>query len=250
MRVDNDVLRVLDAAECDGNELRLTGGQLDRQMYVRVNKVLEAAGGKWNRKAKAHVFEDLAGDAIEQVILTGEVVSAKQEFGFFPTPASVVMRLLELAKIDTGMEVLEPSAGRGHIVGPLVGCGAIVDCVELLPANVDHLEEAAYARAITEGDFLGLRPNPTYDRVVMNPPFARQADIRHVSHALGFLKPDGLLVSVMSNGVRFRENRLTVEFRDMAAARGGWLEDLPEKAFRESGTDVCSCIVVIPGGAA
>jgi 16S rRNA G1207 methylase RsmC len=35
----------------------------------------------------------------------------------------------------------------------------------------------------------------------MNPPFARQADIHHVNHALKFLKPDGLLVSVMSAGV-------------------------------------------------
>ena len=45
MRVDDDVLAVLSAAEVAGNEIRLIG-QLDRAMYNKVNKVIEAAGGK------------------------------------------------------------------------------------------------------------------------------------------------------------------------------------------------------------
>ncbi len=54
MRVEDDVLAVLSRAETNGNALVLIG-QLDRLMYERTNKVLEAAGGKWNRKAKAHM---------------------------------------------------------------------------------------------------------------------------------------------------------------------------------------------------
>lgn len=56
MRVDDEVLAVLSRAETNGFELKLTG-QLDRKLYERTNKVLEAAGGKWSRKAKAHIFE-------------------------------------------------------------------------------------------------------------------------------------------------------------------------------------------------
>jgi hypothetical protein len=52
MRVEDEVLAVLSRAETNGNALTLTG-RLDRKMYERTNKVLEAAGGKWNRKAKA-----------------------------------------------------------------------------------------------------------------------------------------------------------------------------------------------------
>ena len=64
-----------------------------------------------------------------------------------------------------------------------------------------------------------------------------------------FLKPDGLLTSVMSAGVSFRDNRLTQDFRDMIRARGGDIEALPEGAFKAYGTMVNTIIATIPGGA-
>lgn len=72
MRVDDAVLQVLSGAELEGNALRLTG-QLDRAMYTKVIKVIEAAGGKWSRSAKAHLFDRPASDLVEEIILTGEV---------------------------------------------------------------------------------------------------------------------------------------------------------------------------------
>lgn len=81
----------------------------------------------------------------------------------------------------------------------------------------------------------------------MNPPFGRQADIKHVSHALKFLKPGGLLVSVMASSVTFRSNKLTTDFRQLIVDRGGHIKELPEGAFKSSGTMVNTVIVVIPG---
>ena len=72
----------------------------------------------------------------------------------------------------------------------------------------------------------------------MNPPFSRQADIHHVNHAIKFLKPGGVLVSVMSAGVTFRTNRLTDDFRRMVIAHNGQIGALPAGAFKESGTMV------------
>ncbi len=244
MRVENEVLAVLSRANTEGNALMLVG-QLDRRMYERTNKVLEAAGGKWNRKAKAHVFEIDAAEAIEQIILTGEI-TVPQDFGYFPTPAPIVTRLLELADIDPNMLVLEPSAGKGNIARAVADIAA-VDCVELLQKNVDALHAGEFARDVIMGDFLTLVPTPTYDRVVMNPPFARQDDIRHVQHALRFLKPEGRLVSVMASSILFRDNRLTTDFRAMLDERGGDIEECPEGAFKESGTMVRTVIVTIPG---
>ena len=246
MRVDQEVLTVLSRASIEGNALTLVG-QLDRKIYERTNKVLEAAGGKWNRKAKAHVFDGSAADTIEQIILTGEI-TVPQDFGYFPTPAPIVARLLGIADIKPGMLALEPSAGQGNIANQVAGI-AEVDCVELLPKNVAALRAAGLAREVVEGDFLTIAPAPIYDRVVMNPPFGKQADIKHVLHALRFLKPDGLLVSVMAAGVLFRDNRLTTEFRGLISARGGEIEECPEGAFREAGTMVRTVIVTIPGAA-
>ncbi|MGI0509077.1 SAM-dependent methyltransferase [Burkholderia sp. ZZQ-2] len=243
MRITTDVLATLSAAETTGNQLKLVG-QLERSLYERTNKVLEAAGGKWNRKAKAHVFDGDAGDAIEQIILTGEI-TIPQDFGYFPTPSSVVDRLIELADVRNGHRVLEPSAGRGNIACAFRDTA--VDCYELLPVNVDALKALGYDHwSITLADFLAVEPSPVYDRVVMNPPFEKRADIHHVRHALRFLVPDGRLVSVMSAGVLFRTDRLTSEFRALVDERGGSIEELPEGAFKASGTMVNTVIAVIP----
>lgn len=243
MKVDNEVLAVLSNAETTGSILKLTG-QLDRALYTRTNKVLEAAGGKWNRKAGGHAFPGDAAEAMEQILLTGQV-TIPQDFGYFPTPAPIFARLLELARIKPGMEVLEPSAGQGAIANA-VATIATVDCIELLEANADKIAVGGNVRSLLRGDFLAQFPQQRYDRVVMNPPFGKQDDIRHVNHALQFLKPGGLLVAVMATGVLFRENRLTVEFRNLVANRGGAIDELPEGAFKASGTMVRTVIATIP----
>ncbi len=247
MKVDDEVLRVLSNATTDGDALTLVG-TLDRKLYMRTNDVLEAGGGKWNKKAKAHLFEGGAAEAMEEIILTGEVTlkrTIQQDFGYFPTPAPIVARLMEVAEIGPGMKALEPSAGRGNIAKALVAAEAVVDCVELLPDNAYAFEAMALNKFLV-CDFLALEAEPIYDRVVMNPPFAKQADIHHVNHALKFLKPDGHLVAIMSSSVSFRDNKLTSDFRELVESRGGYIEALPDAAFKESGTLVRTVLVVVP----
>ncbi len=247
MQVDQEVMKVLSRALIKGNALTIEG-QLDRNLYTRTNKVLEAAGGEWSRKAKAHLFKSDAIDAIEPILLTGEV-TRPQDFGFFPTPAAIVSRLLELADLgDCGMAAIEPSAGNGAIAYELAK-RVEVDCVELQPAKMATINIGGGIRKVLCGDFLRLEPMThwqDYDRAVMNPPFERQADIHHVLHAMKFLKPGGLLVSVMSAGILFRDNRLTNGFRAFLDDRGAIIEENPDGAFRESGTMVRTVNVVIP----
>jgi phospholipid N-methyltransferase len=246
MNIDSAVLDVLSNATMSGNSLKLTG-QLNRPLYVITNKVLEAAGGKWNRKAQAHVFDGDAAEIMDQIILTGKVLNKKQELGYFPTPPAVVKRLLELAQIEPGMRVLEPSAGTGNILKAIIPSADKV-AVEVNPEFIPKLALCGSGILVVEGDFLAI-PNARlrpFDRVVMNPPFApRQADIRHVNHALTFLKPGGRLVSVMSSSVTFRTNALTDSFRFRLPGFKGTIEALPENAFAESGTNVNTVIVTM-----
>lgn len=249
MKIENDVLAVLSRADVGGNAVTLVG-QLDRKLYERTNKVLEAAGGKWNRSAKAHLFDGDALARIEQIILTGDIIIPKDEFEFFPTPPAVVALLLERADIGDGMMVLEPSAGRGAIALAVhaAASGVMLDMYELMPANNEALLalDLPLSGVAPPIDFLEVVPTPLYDRVVMNPPFSRQADIHHVLHALQFLKPGGRLVSVMAASVAFRENKLTATFREVVATRGGTIEPLPDGSFKASGTMVGTVIVTIP----
>ena len=66
MKISQDVLQALDAADADGPLLHLRG-QLDRKTYTAVAKVIEAAGGMWVRGRGAHVFDGDAAEAIEPI---------------------------------------------------------------------------------------------------------------------------------------------------------------------------------------
>ena len=81
MQVDSEVLSVLSRATTNGTALTLVG-QLDRKLYERTNKVLEAAGGKLGPPGKAHVFADDAATRMEQILLTGDIVIPKDEFNY------------------------------------------------------------------------------------------------------------------------------------------------------------------------
>lgn len=242
LKVSEPVMAVLSTARTEGNALFLTSGQLDRKLYEATNKVLEAAGGKWNRSKRAHLFPGDAAEAMDQVLISGEI-TRPQDFGFFPSPRAVVERLFELADLSSDHVALEPSAGTGAIALPLSKIVAALDCVELQEKHAKSLQAAGLT--VRHGDFLSIHATPTYDRVVMNPPFAKQADIRHVMHAASFLKPGGRLVSVMASGVKFREDRTAVVFRSFLSEHGGEIEDLPEDSFKESGTSVNTVIVTL-----
>lgn len=239
--IEPEVLAVLAEGTCEGMQFRLPPRQLDRKLYARTNQVLEALGGKWNTRAKAHVFGEPCEGRIESAVDTGSY-TRPDDMGWFPTPAPLAARVVEVARIEKGMRVLEPSAGEGAIAAAARNAGAQVACIELDGSRVAALmKRFGDDGRITQGDFLQTTPAPVFDRVVMNPPFARRADVHHVNHAMKFLKPGGRLVAIMSAGVGFREDALTREFR----ARCESIEALPEGSFRCSGTDVNTVLVTL-----
>ena len=229
----------------DGNKAFINSdeGPLERKLYMKVDEVLKALGGKWTTKVKAHVFGEDAEPLIEAAVLTG-TYTKPGDMGWFPTPSSVVEKLIELADLKKGMTALEPSAGGGAIAFALKVLGLKVDVVEIDPKRIALLGDNF--ESCTTANFLTLVEDTEYDRVVMNPPFApAQADIDHVMHAFKFLKPGGRLVSVMASGVKFRDNKKAVSFRDFVKANDGEIIDLPEGSFKISGTNVNTVIVVL-----
>lgn len=244
-QISQDVLKVLDAATIEGALLTLNGS-LDRKLYTDTNKVIEAAGGKWNRAKKAHVFDGEAIDAIEPIILTGEYRLTKQDFGQFDTPLDLAFEVVAKADIEPGMAVLEPSAGIGNLIRAIVAAGGVAHAFEIDDKRRATLEASGLMRfPVASGDFLAFDAAPAFSRVVMNPPFAKQDDIRHVLHAFKFLVKGGRLVAIMSNSVMFRDNKLATDFRAFVSAHGGTITALPEGSFKESGTGVNTCVVTI-----
>ena len=245
-KIENDVLMVLSTLEINGNNVRITK-QLDRKLYLAVNKVLERIGGKWNRKVKAHIFDTDPTDRLNNVIECGEL-DPEVKTGYFPTPIKIVDKMIELADIGASQRILEPSAGQGHIADRIVRHlmdmhvpTIDVRICETLPENVRTLKENGW---IVEGDFFEFKSechlrDITFDRILMNPPFENQSDLLHVAIAFSMLAPDGIIVAIMSVGVTFRENKKTVKFREkILKPHCTHLEHLTSGAFKESGTMV------------
>ena len=79
MKVNEMVRDILAECVVEENVLKLPERQLDRNTYVAVNKVLEAMGGKWNRKVKGHIFEQSPASTLEEIVLSGEYTDEKEE---------------------------------------------------------------------------------------------------------------------------------------------------------------------------
>jgi predicted RNA methylase len=246
--IERHILEILEQSTLQGVFLRLPSRQLDRATYAAVNKVIEAAGGKWSRSKKAHVFDGDAAEVIEPILLTGQYSRTKQDFGQFDTPEDIADYVVGLADIAPGMEVLEPSAGIGKLVDPIERAGGRVTAFEI---DAKRLNACTARFALSGGahlcDFMTVVPEEEdqFDRVVMNPPFAKRADIRHVTHACAFLKPGGRVVAIMSAAITFRSDALAVKFRDFVRSFGGTIDSLPEGAFKSSGTMVNTVVVVL-----
>lgn len=245
MKIDQNTMEILSRVTIEGNKIFLTCGQLDRKQYVAVNKVLETLGGKWARKEGAHLYAEDPTQAFEEIMLSGEI-KPPEDYGCFYTPDAVAQQVIDIAEIVPEHAVLEPSAGQAAILKKVPKC-ARLDCVEFLDSNVKILQSLGYNPI--QADFLSITNLlGKYDRIVANPPFFYkghpQADIDHVSHMVNFLNPGGRIVSVMSAGIVFRQNKKSEAMREFIEAHGEIIP-LPEKSFKESGTNVNTIIAVI-----
>lgn len=255
-KIDDAVLGVLSRLSYDvdkeaGHTVAfINDGQLDPKLYKKLDEVLKSLGGKWNRHKKGHVFADNPHTKIDAALITGEFQETTA-FDFFETPYSLAQRMVEEAGIRDLPEfstVLEPSAGRGGIadaIRAVLPGNCRLDLCELREDNRQVLEDKGYK--VGAYDFMGARPmhdEGVYDRIVMNPPFSKQQDIDHVLHAFLHLKTGGKLVAIMSAGVRFRENKRAVAFRERVD-ECGHIEDLPEGTFKGSGTMVNTVLVTM-----
>lgn len=256
-KLSNEAIEVLASMAFEGNQARITTGDLDRKLYTEVNEVLAALGGKWNRKAKAHVFENDPQAAIEQVTIDGTFTDEKREFEFFATPLEVAAKLIESLDIQPNDKVLEPSCGEGALIRAVLGkqSKAEITAIDIRQSSIDklidHVQTYSLNVTLIVGDFLKQKPGHNllrrqFDFIVMNPPFSKQQDIDHILHAHKFLKAGGNLVSIAGAGLQFRSNRKTVEFREFVQKHGGTIEPLPPSSFKSSGTNVNTVIVKIP----
>jgi hypothetical protein len=241
-------LDVLQQCSVEGNVVRLPNVQLDRETYKEVAKKLELIGGKWKGgKIAGFVFPQDPTVLLEQ-IATGENRNLKKEFQFFATPSALADKLVQLAEIKAGHFVLEPSAGQGAIVEAVTKQfpDMLVDCFELMDINREILKRKPGALIIGD-DFFKIKEydRVEYDRIIANPPFSKNQDIDHIVKMYDVLAEGGRLVSIASKHWQLSSNKKEIQFREWLKSLGAEVIDIEAGAFKDSGTMISSCIIVI-----
>jgi hypothetical protein len=205
--------------------------------------VMLSLGAKWASR-KGFVFpDDVDGAETVRIALEkGEIIDWDGA-GFFPTPDdladSLVARFVDLPEVP---HVLEPSGGTGSLVRAMRRRHKWAEfyACELIDKNRDELEKLRVD--LVGRDFMALTPDEfggeNIHAIVMNPPFAKRADIKHITHAIDFLNPGGQLAAIASAGVLYRDDKLANDFRTLVTHHGGVIEPNPEGSFASSGTMV------------
>lgn len=195
---------------------------------------------KWTlldiNKALAEFYGEVLPDAEAEGVKPSASTAVAKDLQFYWSPPAVVAAALEHAGISPresysyGREmpdyrVLEPSCGDGRILDELRERGCRALGFEYHPARA--AEARAKGHSVVTANFLEQAASPEFDKVVMNPPFYGRHYVKHVRHALKFLKPGGTLVAILPATAHYDHGELNGDWRD-----------LPVGSFAEAGTNV------------
>lgn len=156
-------------------------------------------------------------------------------FNLFQTPEEIADQMVEIAA-PRG-RILEPSAGLGRLYRAIRK--VTDDHITMVEINTDccrelyHASESDRRCMIFNRDFMEWRKG-LYDTIVMNPPFQRGTDIKHIDRAVPMLKTGGRLVSLCYWGVKQKKRFADCDVRV-----------LPAGSFKSEGTKADIAMVII-----
>ncbi|SHG79094.1 Methyltransferase domain-containing protein [Kaistia soli DSM 19436] len=189
-------------------------------------------------RALAEFYGEVLPDAEGEEPSRKPSTAVAKDLQFYPTPQAVIAEIVEAASIPdlpglrngwrdqpAPLRVLEPSCGDGRIMRAISKRGHSVVGIEVHPGRAEKARQSGLS--VVTSNFLEQPAEPTFDRVVMNPRFYGRHYLHHVRHALRFLKPGGLLVTVLP----------ATAWYDHGELKGRW-QDLPVVSFAESGTNI------------
>ena len=203
---------------------------------TKANKILADYYGE--------VIPDAAPKDEDPATFTSRSNLPAKNLQFYHTPNAAAAQVIDYLTSREPLNILEPSASKGHLVRPLLAKGHTVTAIEIHADRVAALRECEGPRcAVIEGNFLNQPARPVFDAVVMNPPFYKTHWLDHLRHAYEFLKPDGQLIAILPASAQVAETTAHVRFRRWAEKMNGggrfaMFTDLPAGSFAEAGTNI------------
>ncbi len=181
---------------------------------------------------------------------------------FFPTPKTLIEKMLRDVSLRKIKNILEPSAGKGDIVDEIqrrmkedieTQWGwfksermADIDTIEINP-DLRHVLGGKGYRVIHD-DFLTLHTFKHYDLIIMNPPFDQGE--KHLEKALEIQKDGGAIICILNAETIRKPNNLTrVRVCDTLKQYGASIEFLADEfrhAERKTNVEIALIKVIIP----
>lgn len=241
------VEEILKHCTLENSVMKLPKVQFNKKSYAEAKKWIEEAGGSWQGgKTQGFTFP-FNPERVFSILHEGKRCNLAQEYQFFETPTEVADWLVMIAGgIHDGESVLEPSAGRGALVKSILrACPNIeVDCYEAMPENIEILSKIHGVRLLGN-DFTKRENSKLYSKIIANPPFCKNQDIRHVRIMYDMLEPGGTLASITSAHWEFSEEKECKDFRQWMEDVGGCKYEIESGSFKESGTGIKTLAIVI-----
>lgn len=237
---------ILKHCTLEDNVLKLPRVQFNKKSYAEAKKWIEEAGGSWQGgKVQGFTFPFNA-DRVFSILHEGKRCNLQQDFQFFATPPEVADWLVMLAGgVHEDEKVLEPSAGTGAIIDAIHrSCPhVIVDCYELMPENKEILSKKDNICIL--GDDFTKCDVAQYDKIIANPPFGKNQDIRHVKRMYEHLNNGGTVAAIMSCHWKIASEKECADFREWLKDVHAKICDIEEGSFKQSGTGIETTAVII-----
>lgn len=250
---DIAILEFLKKGEIKNNIYYLPKLQLSKETYNEIKSLLNDVyflnwkGGKVQGFEAKHLID--IQRLMKDITNPQPIVKPKKDWNFFSTNqkrANEMIQNLTLLGLNENSRVLEPSGGEGVLCQAI--CNIVkpenLTIVEFFDRNASILSKK-YPNVI-EKDFLETTPEELgqFDFIVMNPPFSKNRDVKHVLHALTFLKENGYSSVIV--GSTATESEEFTQLASFAKEPNDWnLTDIPNGEFKEAGTAVGAKQIVI-----
>lgn len=230
--------------------------------YDRLRWVMESYGGRWNERCKGFKFNEFDDEKLKSIkadlsvgfVNLSEEKRTREKDAFFPTPVKVVDKMLETANLKPNSIMLESSAGTGRILDEAKKVINSIDNFVVIEMNGERqriLRDKGY-RVDFNGTFEdSLKDSKTLkkikncDKVVINPPFKNDSDVKHLLISYMFCADNADVVSILQENSLYYDrqiHRVFKEFLSLIGKDAYEVVSLPAGSFKDELTTVDTVI--------
>ena len=230
--------------------------------YDRLRWVMESYGGRWNERCKGFKFNEFDDEKLKSIkadlsvgfVNLSEEKRNRERDAFFPTPVKVVDKMIRTANLKPDSIMLESSAGTGRILDEAKKVINSIDNFVVIEMNSERqriLRDKGY-RVDFNGTFEdSLKDSETLkkikncDKVVINPPFKNDSDVKHLLISYMFCADNADVVSILQENSLYYDrqiHRVFKEFLSLIGKDAYEVVSLPAGSFKDELTTVDTVI--------